>query len=58
MLCGVKGVSIIIFALPHSCCSCHVDLSMFPFVSVRLLLKKSVVSDRDCVLINNLSRSR
>lgn len=44
--------------LPHSCCSCHVDLSMLPFVSVRLLLKKSVVSDRDCVLINNLSRSR
>lgn len=45
------------FTLPHSCCGCHVDLSMFPFVSVRLLLKKSFVSDRDCVLINNLSRS-
>lgn len=30
--------------LPHSCCSFHVDLSMFPF-------------DHDCVLINNLSRS-
>ena len=43
--------------LPHSCCGCHVDLSMFPFVSVRLLLKKSVVNDRDCVLINNLSKS-
>ena len=43
--------------VPHSCCGCHVDLSMFPFVSVRLLLKKSVVSDRDCVLINNLSKS-
>ena len=43
--------------LPHSCYGCHVDLSMFPFVSVRLLLKKSVVNDRDCVLINNLSKS-
>ena len=57
MLCGFKRVLSSFLTLPHSYCSRHADMCMVPFVGVRLLLKKSVVSDRDCVLINNLSRS-
>lgn len=53
----LKEFLLLFLILLYLCCGCYVDLSMFFFVSVRLFLKKSFVSDRDCVLINNLSRS-